>query len=187
MRFLKRKVQLELENSLPKAKPHKTKKEIKISMKQPFTIIRKPVEKKNKRENKVSDKGMSKNIVKNYGKAMGAFAASDLALPYLDELAKREEVDKNRFINFMATYKESTDSIDSLRAMLLITESDSKEMAGFKRIFKELCEIFLKYFSVNWIFHGKMFHKTQHLKYRYKMLRRVKQPEMFTYLTTKLK
>jgi len=118
---------------------------------------------------------------------MSAFAASEYALPYLGDLAKKEKVDDKKFLNFIVTYKESVDSIDSLRALLVIYDDDSEELKSFKRIFKGLCEIFLKYFAVNWIFHGKMHHKLQHLKYRNKMLRRIRKPEMFTYLTSKIK
>jgi len=161
--------------------------DVKISKTKPFNIIRNPVKKAKKPEPKKVDQTISKNIVKNYGKAMSAFAASDLAKPYLEDLAQIENIDQNKFLEFMATYKESTDSIDSLRHLLIVSPDDPTELAAYKRIFKRLCEIFLKYLSVNWIFHGKMFHKMHHLKYRYKMLRRVRKPELFTYLTAKIK
>lgn len=134
-----------------------------------------------------NDSLFAKNIVKNYGKAMSAFAASNTALPYLNDFSKKNAVSIDQFLDFITTYKESVDSIDSLRTLLLIYPDDSFEMSSFKRIFKGLCEVFLKYFAVNWIFNGKMHHKLQHLKYRCKMLRRVRNPKMFTYLTSKIR
>jgi hypothetical protein len=135
---------------------------------------------------KKADGTLSKNIVKNYGKAMAAFAASKLAQPYLEDLAKEHRVRPIDFHNFIASYKESIDSIDSLRGFLLPYEDDEEEIQCYKRIFQGLCEVFLKYFAVNWVTHGRMMHKDDHLKYRNKMLRRVRNPEIFTYLTTRL-
>jgi len=61
-------------------------------------------------------------------------------------------------------------------------QEDSKEVAAVKRGFAEVGEVFIKNFSVNWAFHSRVFHKEAHLKFRYKMLRRVRNPELFTYL-----
>lgn len=67
--------------------------------------------------------------------------------------------------------------------MLIIHEYDSLELALFKKVFKELCIIFIKNYSVNWIFSGKIGHKDVHLHARAKMLRRIKHPEFFTPLS----
>ncbi len=59
---------------------------------------------------------------------------------------------------------------------------DSREMKAFKPMFQYVCEVFLKYFCVNWVFHSKVEDKVKHLKYRGKILRRIQNPELFTYL-----
>jgi hypothetical protein len=61
-------------------------------------------------------------------------------------------------------------------------KSDTEKEMEFKNILKKLGEIFIKNFSVNWIFSGKMTYKEAHLKFRFKMLRRIRNPELFTYL-----
>jgi len=163
--------------STPTTIPHK-----------PFIIIRgkKPDLTPKKPKSKPSESIVSKNVIKNYGKAMAAFACSKLSKPYLEDLAKKEDIVSADFTHYVATYKECTDSIGGLRSLLLATENDSEEVCTYKRVFKALCEIFLKYFSVNWIFSGKMNHKMLHLTLRFKMLRRVRNPEYFTYLTSKI-
>jgi len=64
---------------------------------------------------------------------------------------------------------------------LLVTSEDSAEVAAYKRVFQGLSIIFVKFFSVNWIFSGKLFNKLAHLQCRLKILRRIKNPEHFTY------
>lgn len=135
--------------------------------------------------------GNSKNIVKNYGKALCAFSASDIAIPYLESIvAKRgyqNLIEIPGFVGFIKGQKESVNSIESLRRLLVGNKNDAEEVLAYKIIFKELSTIFLKYFAVNWIFGGKLTHKNAHLKYRFKMLRRIQDPENFTYLKTSAK
>lgn len=190
MRFLKKKLAKTFYKPTEPQKEAQQASSPSYSISQPFIIIRNKIEKQPKKapakRSKTSETTLSKNIVKNYGKAMSAFSASKLSWPYLVDLAKEQDIEPNSFLGFISTYKESIDSIDSLRAFLIVYEDDEPEMVAYKTIFRGLCEIFLKYFAVNWVFHGKMMHKIDHLKYRHKMLRRVKNPEYFTYLTTKL-
>ncbi len=82
----------------------------------------------------------------------------------------------------MSTKKDSISGIDSLRAYLMESPKDSEEMKKFKIIFTYLSEVFIKYFSVNWIFNSKIKYKEAHLKFRNKMLRRIRDPQHFTYL-----
>jgi len=126
-------------------------------------------------------KPSSKNIVKNFGKAMCSFASSDLALPYLDQINAKKNVNIEHFQDHIHKKRDLIDSIDSLRTLLLITKLDDEVMMGFKKLFQAISVIFIKYFSVNWIFQGKMSHKQAHLRSRFKMLRRIKSPQHFTY------
>jgi len=123
-----------------------------------------------------------KNVVKNYGKAMCSFAYSDMARPYLKEIVKRYGITINEFSEWVLNYKERVDSIESLRWLLLAMNSDDEATRRFKMIFQSISEIFLRFFCVNWIYSGKLRHKETHLNFRTKMLRRVRNPEMFTYL-----
>lgn len=124
----------------------------------------------------------AKNIIKNYGRALQNFAVSNMVLVYLTPLLQRERVSLKDFRRFFYSKKKQVRSIAGLRNLLLVLEEDDAQTAAFKKIFQEISIIFIKYFSVNWIFSGKLLNKIAHLKCRFKMLRRIKNPENFTYL-----
>lgn len=128
-----------------------------------------------------SSQPSSKNIVKNFGKAMCTFASSNLSMPYLEQINQRYNINIDAFQDHIHSKRDLVDSISSVRVLFLITDTDIEEVAKFKQIFQEVSIIFLKYFSVNWIFQGKMSHKNAHLKSRFKMIRRIKEPQYFTY------
>ena len=129
----------------------------------------------------VQSKPNSKNIVKNFGKAMCSFASSKLALPYLEQIHTRIDFHTNAFQKHMHAQLKTIDSLHSVRSLFYIESGDSETTAVVKRVFQEISIVFIKYFSVNWICQGKMSHKEAHLRARFKMLRRVKEPEFFTY------
>jgi hypothetical protein len=143
----------------------------------------------------------AKNIVTNFGKAIATFAASDLALPYLSYALSNEsnklspewvgkhnmgglnpEVSVSDFLEFVKRAKSNINSIEGLRRVILEEEGNSEKEKLCKKAFKEISEVFVKYFSVNWIIHGRVTYKLEHLKFRNKMLRRIQNPENFTYL-----
>jgi len=130
----------------------------------------------------------TKNIVKNYGRAICNFAASPLAVPYLLDLTAKENVRLEDFVKYVLSVKSSINGLSHFRSSLLDKKSDTREVTLYKKIFRGISEIFVKYFSVNWIFHSKVLHKMAHIKFRFKMLRRIQHPELFTYLnyTTKI-
>jgi len=122
------------------------------------------------------------NIMKNYSRALTNFALSELAVPYLAGIMEQNQLDISTFQSFIREKKKRVNCIRNLRELLLIYETDSAQLASCKRAFEAICEVFLKYFCVNWIYHSKINDKLQHLKYRFKILRRVKDPAHFTYL-----
>jgi hypothetical protein len=128
----------------------------------------------------------SKNIVKNYGRAICSFILSDVGLLYLKPMIARERVRLEELRTFISNEKEGIDGISSFRRLLLPNECDEEKVIAYKRILKEMSVIFIKDFSVNWIFSGRLRDKLAHLKCRYKMLRRVLDPNHFTYLKNTL-
>ena len=124
----------------------------------------------------------TKNVAKNYGKAIASFASSDLATPYIERITATEPCSPTEFLDFIRRNKEQIQGIDSFRAMLLPKETDDAKEAAFKRVFQRISEVFINFFSVNWICHGKMKDKVVYLKFRFKILRRIRNPELFTYL-----
>ena len=135
-----------------------------------------------KQDNSKKRRYCTKNIVTNYGKAISSFALSHLALPYLQPRLDKSIITSGEFYNFILKGREAIKSIQTFRTLLFIEEGDDAKYAECKRVFQYICEVFIKYFSVNWIIHGKMDYKLIYLKYRFKMLRRVRDPENFTYL-----
>jgi len=123
-----------------------------------------------------------KNIVKNFGRAICAFAVSELAKPYLMEFAEKEGVELKDFVEHVHNMKSKIDGLFHFRSLLLKEKGDEPRVIAYKNLFKEISEIFIKYFSVNWIFHSKVHYKQAHLKFRFKILRRIQKPELFTYL-----
>lgn len=125
----------------------------------------------------------TKNMSINYGRAIITFATSYLALPYLKDFQQGHmSFSLTRFIHFMEQAKNGVTGINGLRSLLLIEQDNNSCLVLCKKAFQWISEVFIKYFSVNWIIHGKMTHKLTYLKYRYKMLRRVQKPDLFTYV-----
>ncbi len=122
----------------------------------------------------------TKNVIINFGKAIASFASSGLAVPYIQSFMGGKQADFKGFIDFIAQRKSSIGGIESFRTLLIIQKGDSEEVKLFKQIFKMVSEVFMKYFSVNWIIHGKVTQKTVYLKYRHCMMRRIQNPEHFT-------
>ena len=124
----------------------------------------------------------TKNISINYGKAIISFAVSHLAIPYLEPWLKDAKIAYPEFIAFLEKSKESIGGIKGLRSLLMTCPEDNPQMLAYKNTFKVISEVFIKYFSVSWIIHGKVVHKMTYLKYRFNMLRRIRNPENFTYI-----
>jgi len=124
----------------------------------------------------------NKNVLKNYARAMMNFALSNLATSYLEEINKEENIDIKDFRAYIIEQKEAITSIKNLRGLLLVNQEDSTEEAAFKRLFQKVSMIFVKFFSVRWIYNSKIVEKLIHLKYRLRILRRLRNPEYFTHL-----
>lgn len=135
-----------------------------------------------RRSSKKKEPQSNKNIVKNYARAMINFGLSTMAMPYLAKILESQKIDIPDFRRFIKGQKEEINSIKKLRELLLIVEEDDKTTADLKNGFRKISEIFIKFFSVNWIFNSKISDKAMHMKYRFKILRRIRNPEHFTYL-----
>jgi len=124
-------------------------------------------------------------IVRNYAKALCSFAYSDMALTYLKDIISKkynDSLEVESFRKYIREKKGKTASILSLRSLLMEDDDDTEKERIYKQIFTEISVVFIKFFAVNWIFSGKVKYRLEHLKYRHKMLRRIRNPEHFTYL-----
>ena len=127
-------------------------------------------------------KSVGNNIMKNYCRALVNFGVSSLARPYLASEAETIGISYGKFLQILGSKKKNINCIKGLRGLLLQERRDTMNTKAFKTMFQRSCEVFLKYFCVNWIFNSKVDNKIKHLNYRYKILRRVRNPEHFTYL-----
>lgn len=150
-------------------------------------VVEKPRHKKRKAGKKKPRKPSStKNLMINYGKAICTFAVSQLAIPYLEPLLKQENVTLQDFVDFINNSKKTIGGIKSFKTLILNDENDDDNVKAYKRVFRSISIVFIKYFSVNWIMHGKVTHKITYLKYRFKMQRRIENPENFTYVKQRI-
>lgn len=125
----------------------------------------------------------TKNVVKNYGKAMAAFALTELALPKLKNSLAVYGATYEEFKSYIINKKESIDSISSLReAIVGNPEYDTPLDMKLKAVFRDICEVFIQDFALNWIFSCRSQYKSALISYRFKLLRRVRDPVAFTYL-----
>jgi len=122
------------------------------------------------------------NVMKNYCRAFFNFGISSMVDPYLVCPEEGESLSPEVFKRILNSKKAKLNCIKTLRSLLLHDNRDSKEMRVFKIVFQRVCLVFLKFFCANWIFNSKVADKMKHLKYRGKMLRRVQNPQYFTYL-----
>mgnify|MGYP006976757834 FL=1 len=123
-----------------------------------------------------------KNVVKNYGRAISSFACSRLSIPYLNNIQRELSFNLQSFLTYASNLKNTIQSIPSFRDAILIEENDTVEMKTNKLVFQKIAEIFIKYFSVNWIFSGKLLYKLEYLKLRSIMLKKIKAPNTLTSL-----
>lgn len=123
-----------------------------------------------------------RTIMKNYSRAIFNFAISTVALSSLDGIFSAHQINGQNFREFVTNRDLNLDSITNLRNLLFVRRADSQEIMNIKRVFKEMCMIFLKTFSLNWILQSKIENKGAHIKYRSKMIRRVNNPRLFAQL-----
>jgi hypothetical protein len=123
-----------------------------------------------------------KNVAKNFGRAICSFISSDIANQYIDNLRNEYQFDINGLKAYMNQRKLTFDGIEDFKEMLIPRDSDKPEEKTYKLLFQKLGIIFMKYFSVNWICTGRLNYKLDYLKVRFKVLRRIQNPNLFTYI-----
>jgi len=133
----------------------------------------KKLQKKKKKTKHSINRLANKNIAKNYGRAIANFAASSLAMPYIEDMFQSDEVLKASFREYALSMRDFIQNLETLRDAMVAHSYDSEMLITFKAAFQKAAEVFMKYFSVNWIFSGKLLYKHEYLKQRGKILRRV--------------
>ncbi len=133
--------------------------------------------KKQKRNSEEEEKLATKNIIKNYGRAIANFALSDLFLPYVEEDRLKSQIDWDQFLDFAKTARDAIQNIETLRDSLIIKPEDSENEATFKKLFQKAGELFIKNYSLDWIFSGKLIYKEVYVRARDDLLKKILNPE----------
>ena len=121
-------------------------------------------------------------IMKNYSTALTDFALSNLAQPYLDSMLQRHTASYPVFCLFVTRDTQNVNCIQNLGTKLMIFRNDTESTIRYKRVFQEICQVFLKYFCINWIFDSKVDGKMMYLRCRLKVLRKIQKLEHSIYL-----
>jgi len=116
----------------------------------------------------------SRQIYKAYCYAMAQFMVKPIAEPYLKGLLDEMHINIETFRDYIALNEKMIKGFDGLVFMLTFREGDSEECKKYKRVLRLGCEVFLKYFAVNWIFHSKMPDTKLYLEYRFKILHKLR-------------
>jgi len=123
----------------------------------------------------------TKNIIKNYARAICYFVVSKDADKYLDRVIVEENivVSKASLVKYFSAVKDMIDNIEKFKSLLTISNKNSNEENARNTVFKELAQIFIKFFATQWIYQGRLSYKKSHLDNRLKMLRRIQNPDLF--------
>lgn len=118
-------------------------------------------------------KNETKNIPKNYGKAIISFIERNEAVVRRVVAAAGD----NNYAGFMATIrlkKRKVNSIADLRSLWLDEENP------FAQATRILSSIFLKKHSLPYIFNSRVTNFQGHIKYRYRLIEALREPDQFT-------
>lgn len=115
----------------------------------------------------------TKNIPKNFGKAIVSFIEKQEKLT-MSILQRFPNLDYAQFILEMRQRRRRINSIADLRALWLEAENRFAEPTRI------LSLIFLKKHSLPYIFHSRVTNYEGHIKYRYRLMEALKDPQNFT-------
>ncbi|CAD8082191.1 unnamed protein product [Paramecium sonneborni] len=129
--------------------------------------------KKKKKISKVND---TKNITKNFSKAIISYITQnkDIGLKLLDA---REFED---FLQILKEKKNKMTNIQQLRELWI--DSDEEKLKQFNKTFRIFSQYFLRQQSVAYIYNSRIMNTGWHLKYRYNLLRALREPQNFKYI-----
>ncbi|CAK93184.1 unnamed protein product (macronuclear) [Paramecium tetraurelia] len=125
------------------------------------------------KKGKVND---TKNITKNFSKAIISYIIQnkDIGL----KIMNCEQFEE--FVSVLKDKKNQMTNIKQLRELWVDTNQEKSQQ--FNKAFRIFSEYFLKQQSVSYIYNSRIANTGWHLKYRYNLLRALKEPENFKYI-----
>ncbi|CAD8055500.1 unnamed protein product [Paramecium primaurelia] len=126
------------------------------------------------RKKKISKVNDTKNITKNYSKAIISYIFNNPQV--VQGLMQKYRYDD--LVNFLKNKKNSMTNIKQLRDLWL----DGGKNAEYNRVFRIISQLFLKTQAVSYVYNSRISNTQWHLKYRYNLLRALKEPENFKFI-----
>ncbi|CAD8147833.1 unnamed protein product [Paramecium octaurelia] len=124
-----------------------------------------------KKTSKVND---TKNITKNYSKAIISYIFNNPEL--VQKIMSKHRYDD--FINFLKNKKNQMTNIKQLRDLWV----DGGKNSEFNRVFRIISQQFLKSQAVSYVYNSRISNTQWHLKYRFNLLRALREPENFKFI-----
>lgn len=133
---------------VPKAKPkHSLRKPL-----SPLVSLNEP----NTHNHSSSPTSPKSRIIKDFICALIEFSLSKLSKPYIEVILQTKEISAQGFREFIQSRKNNMNRVSDLKDMLQVSEADNNSQIISKRVFQELSVIFIKCFSVSWIFVARL-------------------------------
>jgi len=117
---------------------------------------------------------LSRNITSIFFKAICNFMISGPSLPYLQPALLKENVQFDEFYDFVNQVKIERSRLIDFISALKPHMNDSDKILACKRTMKLMTIVFVKYFSLGWIFQEQEGFKMPFLKMRFKLLKRIR-------------
>jgi len=117
---------------------------------------------------------LTPKIIKCFGKKICQFIESNSATPYLDNLTQKENIELKDFNDYFIKAHEFFEENGNFYSLLATQMTDDHQMKSYKRITKQISQIFIKYHSLEWILTETGANKEIFLKCRLKMLNAVR-------------
>jgi hypothetical protein len=124
--------------------------------------------------------GKTRRIIKNLLRGIIDFIISDISLPYLEQIKRRDgdEFNVSTFQEFFSIQKEYIYDLKDFRKLIVVVDGETGQEAIYKKVCQKISVVFLKYFAVNWLYQTKHNHKKTYLKLRFKLLRVIQPCEL---------
>jgi len=106
-----------------------------------------------------------------------SFLLSTLGSPYTAAELESQGVSHEVFEKFLNLWRGKINNTQTLLGLLVVRIYDSKETVACKLVFKEMIQLFLRHFSLDWILkNDKTGNKMRFLRYRSKLIKKLQKP-----------
>jgi len=109
-------------------------------------------------------------------RAIYHFSLSEDASPYLKPFLAKESIEFDVFMQFVVQKTTQRNfTLSGFISGLRLLPDDAGKVVACKRIMESIGLVFMKYFSIDWIFKGKGCFKMGYLRLRSKLMRKMRE------------